>query len=70
MERILRRVASAPHTKYNKDKIEGHKLEIQEILGTFNTQNSPLDGATKPGLRLAPVDPDQTATAIIAENGT
>ena len=35
IERILRRGASTPHTGYDKDKVEGHRLEIQEILSTL-----------------------------------
>ena len=28
IERIIRRGASTPHTGYDKDKTEGHRLEI------------------------------------------
>jgi len=70
IERTLGRGANVPHVKYNKGKVEGHKLEVQEILGTLNTPSSPLDGAAKPDLQLSPVDPHGTATTSVAENGT
>lgn len=35
IERVLRRVASTPDTKYNKDKVQGHKLEIQRLLAVI-----------------------------------
>jgi len=44
IELTLRRGASTPHAKYNKGKVEEHKLKIQDILGGFNPQSSPLDG--------------------------
>lgn len=70
LERTLGREANVPHIKYNKGKVEGHKLGVQEILGTLNTPDSPLGGATKPGLQLARVDPSKTATISVVENGT
>ena len=36
IERVLRRVASTPDTKYNKDRVEGHKLEIQRLLAVID----------------------------------
>jgi len=42
--------------KYNKDKVERHKLEVQGILATLNT----------PG---PPADPYGTAITSVSENG-
>jgi len=55
-----------PHFARNKTKVEGHKLEIQEILGTFNTLCSPLHEnprGDKSLPRLAPFGPYTTATS-------
>jgi hypothetical protein len=43
IERTLREGGNAPHIEYNKDKIEGYKLEVQEILAALNAPGSPLD---------------------------
>ena len=42
IERTLRRGANTPHTGYNKERVEEHKREIQEVLGVLNSQRSPL----------------------------
>ena len=36
IERALRRGASTPHTKHEKENIEGHMLEINRILGAIS----------------------------------
>jgi len=36
IERALRRGASTPHTKHGKENIEGHMLEINQILGVIS----------------------------------
>jgi hypothetical protein len=74
IERTLRRGANMPHIKYNKDKVEGYKLEIQVILGTLNAPSSPLDENLNVGeraaARLASVNPHDTVTASVFESGT
>ena len=60
IERTLRRGASTPHTGYNKDKTEGHKLEIREILDALNVPSSLPDETLRAGEwanNLAPADP-------------
>ena len=73
IERILRRGASTPHAGYNKEKVEGYKLGIQEVLGILNASNSPFDGtlnASEHSTSLAPIDSHHTATASVSESGT
>ena len=43
IEQTLRRGADTPHIKYDKGKVEEHKLKIQGILGTLDATGSPLD---------------------------
>ena len=55
-----------PHFARNKTKVEGHKLEIQEILGTFSALNSPFHENLRVGKRTpqtAPLGPYSTATS-------
>lgn len=42
IERTLRRGSSEPHTKCDKEAIEGHVQEIQHILNTLRALSSPL----------------------------
>jgi len=35
IERTLKRGATTPHIAYRKEEVEGHKLEIQEILSVL-----------------------------------
>ena len=42
IEQTLRRGADTPHIKYDKGKVEEHKLKIQGILGALNTPGSSL----------------------------
>ena len=70
IERTLRRGASTPHTGYNKDKVEGHRLEIQEILGTLNAPNSPSDGTPSVGEQVTNLAPVDLHTASLCESGT
>lgn len=44
IEQTLRRGTSMPRGEYDKNKIEKHKLEIQEILDTLSTQRQPPHG--------------------------
>ena len=42
IERTLRSGVNPPHTKYDKEKVEEHKLEIREILDVFNPRSPPF----------------------------
>lgn len=42
IERILRRVGSAPHSTYDEAKVEIHKLEIQRILDILIATITPV----------------------------
>ena len=73
IERTLSRGANTPHTKYNKELVEGYKLEIQEILSVLDSQSSPLDenlGETRSTAPVAPVTSGSTTAASTAESGT
>jgi len=48
-----------PRTKRNRDKVEGHKLKIQEIFDTLNAPSAPL-----------PADSRGIATTSKSESGT
>ena len=55
-----------PHFARNRTKVEGHKLEIQEILGTFNSLSTPLHENPRVGKRppqLVSFDAYTTATS-------
>ena len=54
IEQTLRRGAGTPHMKYDKGKIEEHKLKIQEILGTLDAPDSPLDSENLSMVARAP----------------
>ena len=59
------------HTGYNKEKVEEHKVKIQQILSAFTTTGFPPDGNLDGGApQLVPVDPRNTATASVSESGT
>jgi len=53
IERTLKRGVVTPHTAYNKEEVEGHKLEIQEILGVLTTAASAAESRTRLTLPLA-----------------
>ena len=63
---------SSPHSGYNKEKIEGYKLEIQQVLGILDTPSTPLDENSM----IKSISPaaqdlfDSTATTSVAESGT
>jgi len=62
-----------PRAEYDKGKIEGHKLEIQEILSALNAASLPLDENPSVSNRAphsAPINPHDTATISISESGT
>jgi len=58
MEGSLRVGTNMPQIKYNEGKVEGHKLQIREILGALGGKR----GAGERDSRLAPADPFNTAT--------
>ena len=65
IERALKRGASMPHVKYNKGKVEEHKLEIQRILANLNAPSSNVDEYVPHPATVYP----HTATASISESG-
>lgn len=73
IERTLRRGINAPHTEYNKKKVEKYKLEIQKLLGVLDLQNSPLDenlSMVESAIIVGPVTSGDTTTMSVAKNGT
>ena len=72
IERTLRRGTNTPNTKYNKEKVEEHKLEIQGILGILDSRVSPLDGNLGAIRSITPVSlvaSGSTAAPSAAESG-
>ena len=73
--RVMYRIgrgANIPFIEYNKDKVEGHNVEVQGILSALDVPNSPLDetiGADRRTANLAPVDPHDTAAIPAPESG-
>ncbi|KAF9791048.1 kinase-like domain-containing protein [Thelephora terrestris] len=55
----IRRGSTVPHLQYDKDKIEGHKPEIQEILSALNapTSSPPKESTAVPDESVAPKPP-------------
>jgi len=73
IELTLRRGANLPRIEYGKDKVEEHKLEIQEIFNVLNPSSPPLDenfGMGKRASRLAPSGPQFTTKASGSKSGT
>ena len=74
IERTLRRGANTLYTKYNKEEVEEYKLEIQEILGVFNIQSSPLNHESHTAIEshasAAPIAPSDAATMSVVKGGT
>jgi hypothetical protein len=56
-----------PHSMQNKGKVEGHKLEIQGILGALNVLGSNINELSP---TLAPIYSLGTATTTVSESGT
>ena len=72
IERTLRRGASTPHTRYNKEKIENHVQEVQQLLASLNAQSSPPGEnlcAIEHGARLTPDAPDETVAFFAPNTG-
>jgi len=73
IELTLRRGANLPRIEYGKDKLEEHKLEIQEILNVLNASSSPHDenfGVGERASRSAPFHPQFTTKASGSKSGT
>ena len=73
IEQILRRGASTPDTRHNKDKIEGYKLKVQETLGTIYATSLPPNETLRVGEHAtspAPVGPHHTVIIPVSESGT
>ena len=69
IERTLRRGASTPHTKHNKESVEGHMLEIERILGALTSLSSPLDGHFSGDEGALKIAPRKTAAISVFGNG-
>ena len=72
IELTLRKGTDIPNIKYNKEKVEGHKLKIQEILGTLDAQSSPFDKNPRVGERvphIASINPHGTVKTSVSEIG-
>ena len=70
IESTLRRGVNLPRNEYDKEKIEEHKREIQEVLAVLNAPSLPLDqnfGAGKRTTML--VDLQDTAKAPGSDTG-
>jgi hypothetical protein len=61
-----------PRTEYHKEELEGHKLEIQEILADLNAPGSSLDENINADERIPhPASVDlQGTTTTVPESGT
>ena len=71
IERTLKRWANAPHTEYDKEEVDGHKLEIQQILGTLTVLLNGNVNVGERGPNLAPANPHGIATTSVSgESGT
>ena len=72
IKRTLGRGASTPLIERNKDKVEGHKMEIQGILDALGAPSSHLGQTIHAGRRaanLAPPDPHDATTIPAPESG-
>jgi len=64
---------NTPNTRYDKEKIDGHKLEIKRMFSTLTTPGSALDeklSASAHASHPAPVDPHDTTTSSASKSGT
>ena len=69
IERTLRGRANTPHTEHNREKVEEHKLEIQEILGVPDSQSLPLDQYSNVTESATPVVPVASSSTITISSG-
>lgn len=70
IERALRRGANIPHAGYNKDEVEGYKLEIQGIVGTLNVPFDENPTMDESGPQPSPCDPHDAAVNSVSGRGT
>ena len=68
IERTLRKGANTPHTEHNKEKVEGHMLEIKQILGTLTSLSSPFDQNLGVGEHAPHMMPRETATISVSKS--
>jgi hypothetical protein len=68
IERTLRRLASTPHTKCSKGKVEGYKFEIQQILNILNATTTLSDDDV--GNSVSAVRDQFCGVNTAADNGT
>jgi len=68
LERTLRRGANSPQTKYNKEKVEGYKLEIQQILQALHAPRNE-NSVAESVIPVAQGHSDSIATTPAAESG-
>ena len=72
IERTVRTGASMPGISYDKDKIEGKKLEIQRIIDVLNRQSSTADGnggGDERAFQSLSLDSHSATTTSVPENG-
>ena len=69
IERTLRRLASTPHDKYNKEKAESHKLEVQRLLEIIAVPNTHPNGESVVESAFVLDHSGNTATTTFPENG-
>lgn len=69
IERTLMRGADAPNTK---EKVERHRLEIQQVLSSLTIPRSPLESLSVDGRASNPVsiDPHDTSITSVSDSGT
>ena len=55
IERTLKRASSTPPTRYNKEKIKNHLVEVQRLVDALNTLHLPpeeIASAVEPGFSI------------------
>jgi len=72
IERTLRRGGSTPHARFHKGKVEGHKFQIQQMIGVLAAPSSSLDenSVVQSTIPTVPDHSGNTATTTPAESGT
>lgn len=70
IERTLGRGAGIPHIRHSKGKAEGHKREIEEILGTLNASSSHPEENPGVGETVPHSAPAGSVTTAVSESGT
>ena len=71
IEHILRKGADALRPRYNKERVDSHRVEIQQKLYALTAPSSPPDGnnVVESTIPMVPVHSSNTATTSLAENG-